>query len=308
MRFMNEYISTTPFDLYELSLFHLVAKHRSFTKAAEAAGLTQSAVTRQMQGIENGLGVDLLERTTRAVKLTRAGEALYRDSAIILGNVDQAMRRMREDFSEAKKEIRLAVSQSVAMAHLPGLFHANLRKNPEVGMNVKSLPSAAIFEALESDDLDLGVVCATRKLPKGVRVTHRFRDAFVMIAPTSVADEFAGLGKSKKGRWEWLCRQSWLLIEECSNTGQALRRWMAKQGIKVEPAMQLESFDLIINLVALGLGVAFVPMRALALYSRKKQFKRVILPERFERELVVLAHGRRKVPPHLQAFIENILF
>lgn len=55
MRGMHEYLSTTPFDLYELNLFHLVAKHCSFTKAAEIAGLTQSAVTRQMQGMENSL-------------------------------------------------------------------------------------------------------------------------------------------------------------------------------------------------------------------------------------------------------------
>ena len=45
---MHEFLKTSPFDLYELYLFHLVAKHRSFTKAAEVAGLTQSAITRQM--------------------------------------------------------------------------------------------------------------------------------------------------------------------------------------------------------------------------------------------------------------------
>ena len=56
---MNEYLPTTPFDIYELHLFHLVAKHRSFTKAAEIAGLTQSAVTRQVQGIEASIRGDI---------------------------------------------------------------------------------------------------------------------------------------------------------------------------------------------------------------------------------------------------------
>lgn len=72
MHTMHEYLKTAPFDLYELYLFHLVVKHRSFTKAAEAAGLTQSAITRQMQGMEASLGIDLLERTTRSVRVTRA--------------------------------------------------------------------------------------------------------------------------------------------------------------------------------------------------------------------------------------------
>src|SRR6266567_4185665 len=67
MRAMHRFLSTVPFDLYELALFHLVVKHRSFTKAAEIAGLTQSAITRQMQGVENSLGIQLLERTNRCI-------------------------------------------------------------------------------------------------------------------------------------------------------------------------------------------------------------------------------------------------
>lgn len=52
MRAMNELLATGPFDLYELQLFHLVAEHRNFTKAGQAAGLTQSAITRQIAGME----------------------------------------------------------------------------------------------------------------------------------------------------------------------------------------------------------------------------------------------------------------
>src|SRR5882724_7586709 len=104
MYYMHEYLSTTPFDLYELHLFHLVANHRSFTKAAELAGLTQSAVTRQMQGMENSLGINLLERTTRTVRMTRAGEFLFQESSRLLGDVDQALRTMREEFANARKE------------------------------------------------------------------------------------------------------------------------------------------------------------------------------------------------------------
>ena len=81
MRVMHDFLATTPFDLYELALFHLVVKHRSFTKAAELAGVTQSAITRQMQGMEISLEMDLLERTTRSVRVTAAGMFLYQESA-----------------------------------------------------------------------------------------------------------------------------------------------------------------------------------------------------------------------------------
>ena|SRR6266478_3893169 len=83
MRNVHRFLSTVPFDLYELALFSLVVKHRSFTKAAEIAGLTQSAITRQMQGVENSLGIQLLERTTRSVRVTPAGEYADRMASVI---------------------------------------------------------------------------------------------------------------------------------------------------------------------------------------------------------------------------------
>src|SRR4051812_11786532 len=88
---MHEFLATTPFDLYELYLFHLVVKHGSFTKAAEIAGLTQSAITRQIQGIEAGLGLNLLERTTRSVRITAAGGFLYQESARLIGDVEKSL-------------------------------------------------------------------------------------------------------------------------------------------------------------------------------------------------------------------------
>ncbi len=72
-----------PIDLYGLRLLRLVAEHQSITAAAGAAGLTQSALTRQVQGMEERLGVALFERTTRRLKITAAGESLLRETARI---------------------------------------------------------------------------------------------------------------------------------------------------------------------------------------------------------------------------------
>lgn len=72
--------------------------------------------------------------------------------------------------------------------------------------------------------------------------------------------------------------------------------------------MQLDNFDLVINLVALGMGVSFVPVRALALYGQKKSLQRISLPEKFTRELVVVVRRHRKLPEHLKQFVGNVLF
>src|SRR5215469_8514543 len=232
---MNDFLQTSPFDLYELSLFNLVVKHRSFTKAAEAAGLTQSAITRQMQGIENSLGVDLLERTTRTVRLTKAGEFLFHESSRLLGDVDQSLQRLKEDFANARKEVRVGVSRSISLAHLPGLFHANLRQQSKVAYNVSYESSAEILAALEANELDLGILCPPPRLPKTLSITHRFRDAFTLIAPAELAAQFMALPKAATS--SWLGKQSWLLLDEKTNTGSRLRKWMAASHLKVEPAV-----------------------------------------------------------------------
>src|SRR5215472_15425649 len=178
MRNMHRFLSTTPFDLYELALFQLVVKHRSFTKAAEIAGLTQSAITRQMQGMENSLGLQLLERTTRTVSVTPAGEFLYREAGRLLGNVEHSLRYLSEEFAGARKELRVAVSRTVGLAYLPGFFHANLRRLPQLAYRVTSQSSEEILSALEANEQDLGVLCPPPRLPKTLRVTHQFEDAF----------------------------------------------------------------------------------------------------------------------------------
>lgn len=111
-----------------------------------------------------------------------------------------------------------------------------------------------------------------------------------------------------QGMLEWARRQYWLLIDEGTNTGKRLRIWMSEQGLAVEPGMQLDSFDLIINLVALGMGVSLVPIRALALYGTKQTLRRLPWPDRFVRELIVVVRRNRRIPEHLEQFIGNVLF
>lgn len=305
---MNEFLPTAPFDIYELHLFELVAQHRSFTKAAEIAGLTQSAVTRQVQGMEFSLGMELFERTTRSVTLTPAGAALWRQSGRLLGDIDQTLRSLREDFAGARKVIRVGVSRSIGLAYLPGFFHANVRRYPKTGYRVAYQSSAEILSALERNEIDLGVLCPPPRMPRTIRITHRFNDAFGLIASIDAADGFEGDPARHVERREWAQRQNWLMLDEQSNTGQQLRSWLTRQGFDVEPSMQLPGFDLIINLIALGLGVSFVPTRALALYRGKRSLRRLPWPDRFSRELVVVVRRHRQLPAHIEEFIANVLF
>lgn len=307
MHSMHDFLARVPFDLYTLSLFRLVAEQRSFTRAAVQAGLTQSAVTRQIRGMEEKLGVPLLDRTTRSVTPTPAGAWLLNESRRLLGDVDGVLRQMQEEFAAAKKTVQLGVSRSISLSYLPGFFHANLRRAPEVACRLRYDTGEAIVRALEANELDVGVICPPSRTPSTLHVTHTFGDAFTLIAPTSLAETFPKRPR-KDDLQRWAAAQSWLLLDEKSQTGRRLRAWMGTHHCKVEPTLRLDSYDLIINLVALGMGVGFVPIRALALYGRKRSIRRLSWPDRFERKLVVVVRSHREQPAHVKRFIQNVLF
>ena len=157
---MNEFLATGPFDLYELQLFHLVAEHRNFTKAGRAAGLTQSAITRQIRGMEDRLGVALFERTTRSVRLTAAGAALFARSGAILSEVNDAVSVLKDGFALASKTLRVGIARTIGLAYLPGFFRQFQKKFPRVQLRVSHERSAFILAAVESGELEVGVVTA----------------------------------------------------------------------------------------------------------------------------------------------------
>ena len=304
----HELLSRRPFDLYQLHLFRLVAESGSFTRAAQTTGLTQSAITRQIQSIEQQLGLSLLTRTTRSVVTTPAGKFLLQESAPVLGDVDVLLRRLREEYSGTPREVRVGVSRSVSLAYLPGFFSANMRQGPTVISRVTHESSQTILASLESDALDVGVLLPPARLSPRLRITHRFRDAFTFIAN---ADQLATSRINVKKVAElgrWLETQPWLALQDTTQTGRRLSAWLKGQKLQVRSAMELDNFDLIINLVAVGVGVSLVPQRSLALYARRHALVRLPWPKRFVRELVVVVRRQRKTPEHIQRFVENILF
>jgi DNA-binding transcriptional LysR family regulator len=301
----HDYLKSVPFDLFELHLLHLVADRGSFTGAGTSAGLSQSAITRQIQGIEERLGVSLFERTTRRLAVTAAGQFLLKETAHILGDVDASIRRIREEFADAPKVVRTGISRSISLAYLPGFFFANRRHRPDVEITVVHEAGSTILEKVESDTLDVGVLCPPARLPLNLTVSHRFRDDFVLITP----EGFSPPSRRAKVKWKpWAESQNWLLLDARSQTGAQLQKWIARQRWKIRPAMEMDNFDSLIQLVALGMGASFVPHRALALHARKRGLRRHHTPTRFSRELVVVTRRSKNPAPHVAEFVRQILF
>lgn len=304
---MHDYLKTVPFDLYSLFLFQLVVRHRSFTQAARLVGITQSAITRQIQTMENALGIDLLNRTTRSVEVTDAGKFLFQESSRLTGDVESLLQRLRENHGEARPQIRIGVSRTVSQAHLPGLLHANLRRSRHPTLKLRQIDSSSVVSELEANDLDVGIITRPSRLPKTLRVAHEFKDGFILVLPATIDASNINLNQRRQ-RLKWAEQQTWILPDESSTCGRQLRRWMKINGWPTDPSMEVDNFDLLINLISLGMGIGFVPIRAIAAFGRKHTLKRVALKNRFERSLIVVVRHHRKMPVHFQEFVDNILF
>lgn len=307
MRSVNEFLATGPFDLYELKLFHLVAAHRSFTRAGQASGLTQSAISRQIQGMETRLGLKLFDRSTRQVRLTPEGAALHARSGAILAEVDDALRALRGRSPLLPQTMRVGVSRTVGLAYLPGFFHAFRRKLPDAQLQVSHQSGDFILGAVESGELDVGILSPPTRLPRALEVALAFDDEFVLILPPRLSARLPNpCGPRELGGL--LARQRWLQITRQSFTGQRLQAWLHRAGIRREPDLEADSFDFIINLVSLGLGASLVPHRALALHPGTRPVTRVRTEPRFSRTLSIIARQGQPRSALVSTLVENVLF
>jgi DNA-binding transcriptional LysR family regulator len=304
---LNEFLATGPFDLYELKLFHLVAEHQSFTRAGQAAGLTQSAITRQILRIEEKLGLRLFDRSTRHVRLTAEGAALHARSGAILAEVDSALLALRGKSPLIPKTLRVGVSRTIGLAYLPGFFRAFQRKFLKIQLHVSHEASAFLLSAVESGELDAAIVSPPSRLPRALESARKFNDEFVLILPARSSQKYSQPIAAAR-LTEIFKKHPWLAITRKSNTGKRFQDWLERAGVRAEPALEADNFDFIINLVALGVGSSIVPHRALALHPKTRPVIRVCTEPRFSRELAVVVRRDLHRSTILSGFLENVLF
>jgi DNA-binding transcriptional LysR family regulator len=138
-------------DLGELAAFAVVAEERSFTRAAARLGISQSALSHSMRGLEKRLGLQLLARTTRSVSPTAAGTALLQDLTPALERIERSLAEARKRRESPTGRIRLIIPRTAAyMVLLPKLARF-ARTYPEIVLEVTSSYDAVDLVAGEYD-------------------------------------------------------------------------------------------------------------------------------------------------------------
>jgi len=165
-------------DLGDLSAFATVAQERSFTRAAARLGISQSALSHSMRGLEKRLGVQLLARTTRSVSATAAGAAMLREIAPALERIEKAIAEARKQREIPSGRIRLVIPRTATKTVILPKLAAFARTYPEIVLEVISSNDPVDLVAGEYDaGIQLGEFIQRDMI--AVRVTNEMRLAVV---------------------------------------------------------------------------------------------------------------------------------
>lgn len=159
------HLRTRPIQAGHLRAFEAVARHLNFRLAAEEMALTQSAVSRQIQSLEDEVGVPLFLRHTRAVELTAAGTQLLQAVATALPRIDSAVRQIRQ--SAGRRHVTVTTFASFASMWLIPRLEAFQRAFPDIDIRIDASDAPV---DLDVTDVDVAVRYAPpARMPAGAR-------------------------------------------------------------------------------------------------------------------------------------------
>ncbi|RLU87585.1 transcriptional regulator CynR [Streptomyces griseocarneus] len=167
-------------ELRHLRYLLAVAEHGNFTRAAEDLHISQPTLSQQVKQLERTLGVQLLDRSGRAVRLTDAGEAYADHARRALRDLAAGERAVHDVRDLSRGQLRLAVTPTFT-AYLVGPLAAALHaRHPGIALTVAEMTQDRIETALLADDLDLGIAFTGPHLP-GITADALFSEALGLV-------------------------------------------------------------------------------------------------------------------------------
>jgi DNA-binding transcriptional LysR family regulator len=286
------------FDLIDLRLFANIHDAGTITGGAEATHMTLASASERIRALEDSLGVPLLLRERRGVKLTPAGLALLHHARLML----QQMERLQGDLGEygagLRGHVRMLCNTAAMSEYLPEILAGFLMEHPGISIDLEEQPSDVIVDAVRSGLCDPGMVSDAAD-PKGLQTFAFRRDPLSLIVPkghpaaarTSISFEevidlwFVGLVEGSALQ---------------DHLGQHARRI----GRRLNYRIRLRSLEAICRMVGRGVGVAIVPQTVAARCGRSAGIQRIRLCDPWaQRKLMVCVRNLEALPNHSQLMV-----
>jgi LysR family transcriptional activator of glutamate synthase operon len=238
-------------ELRQLVYFEAVVRCGGFTRAAESLNIAQPAVSAQVRRLERELGTTLLERTTRRVALTHAGELLLVRARKVLAEVDGVKADLDDLAVVLRGHLRLGVTQILGPIDLSELLATFHRRYPELRLTVRTGLIATLLDELDDGTVDLVLGPVHPDLPhKFIAQTLATEDLVLITPPGRQIAKSASLGAYRD--------EPFVCLPASSGLHAILLAAAEREGF--EPRVQFEVPDpsSIRGLVAAGLGVALL--------------------------------------------------
>lgn len=241
-------------ELRHLRYFVAVAEERHFGRAAEALGIAQPPLSKQMQDLERELGYPLFDRARRPVELTAAGATLLVHAQSLLESLERAVTETRRSGAGHSGRIGIGYPTSLAYSGLPRLLRAFRESSPDVAIDLQELPPAHQLEALRRGELDVGFVRGP--LHDATLVSENVRNEKLVLALPAdhrlAIRERVSLGSVAKEPFVFFPRARGpgffdLLMSFCRDSGFTPH--------VVQQAPQMD----VLSLVAAGFGLSIMP-------------------------------------------------
>jgi DNA-binding transcriptional LysR family regulator len=248
-------------NLSQLRTFITVVDHHSFSEAARLLGISQPAVTMQIQALESDIGAMLLDRGYRKIGLTEAGAALVPYARRILSEAEEARHAIEMLSDTVTGRVTVAASTTPGQYLLPRVLGAFLKQFPEVGVTLRVYDSAEVVERVEADEADLGMTGA--EVP-GARVYYERLgvDELVLICPPGHP-----LAEQEAVTFSKVAAQPFIVREAGSGTRMVAEELVRRAGVDpgdLDVVMELGTNEAIVSAVEGGMGVGIVSLQVAA--------------------------------------------
>ena len=270
----------------------------SFSRAAEASGITQSAVSQQVRAVEKRFGVPLIDREKNHFTLTPEGLIYHEVCRDILARYDSLGARFRVARGELGGKLRIASVISIALHNLPSHLKHFRKHHPGVDVTVDYRRDAEIYEAIEDGRADLGLVAYPKARP-GLRAMTCWQERFVLVMPPKHS-----LSGRRPVALQQLSGERFVALMPDTPTRQHLDKLLRKAGVKISLVAELDNIETVKAAIEAEQAVSIIPET-----SVRQEIKQGILTSRpLEGERIWRPMGavtRRPIPekPSLLEFL-----
>ncbi|MGA3267979.1 MAG: LysR family transcriptional regulator [Verrucomicrobiota bacterium] len=244
-------------ELRYLRYFAMVAELGSFTRAAERLHVAQPAISQQIKTLEEELGVRLLLRNKRSVKLTAAGHTFLRDATDILARAEASRTNARRAAKGEIGTLSVGCFSSASSLFLPELIQIYQERFPAVRVHLAELTPGQQLDAFAQGSIDVGF---TRPLPRthgdNFEKIQVYRDRIMAVLPSRHT-----LAAERALRLEKLAEDDWVLFKrsEGAQLVEGLTQLCVKAGFLPRIVSEPTMMQTVLMLVAAGVGVSLVP-------------------------------------------------